>query len=90
MAISMAHFWKIIRDGNRAAYERDIAAGKTKRLPQELEKALFEYQNDQVLTLGGKITKADIDAKAEECAKDAGLTTAEFKELFVTHRVDPK
>ena len=85
MAISIRYAWQMIRDANRQRYEAGIAANKRQRLPPELEAALFTYQNNQTLTLGHRIPLDEINAKADECAKKAGITREDFKEMFLEY-----
>lgn len=87
MAIRWSELFQMIRDANRADYERRIKSGKTKRLPKELEDALFGFGNDMCLTLGCRIPIEEINAKADECKPD-GMTREEFKEAVLNHRRD--
>lgn len=89
MAVPISYMWKIIRDAHRRQYERRIAAGEMKRLNPKLEAILFEYENDQVLTMGGRIPRGEVNAKIEECAAVAGVSPQEFKEMVV-NQVEPK
>lgn len=86
MALPISYMWQMIRDANRRHYEAEIAAGKRERLKPELEALLHGFQNDMTLTLAGRIPLDEINAKADECAKEAGITREEFKEMFLEHK----
>jgi hypothetical protein len=86
MAISMKDFWLMMRKSHRDHYEREIAEGRKQRLDPELEKLLFQYGNDQALTVGHRIPLDEINAKADEFAAQAGVSREEFKEIFLNEQ----